>query len=327
MERVRFKAGFTGKMKALRLALIGCGSHSEEAHAKPLAHFAAQHPGVIELVAACDLDRARAGRFCVEYGFATAYTGIQDMLDLERPDAVVSILPIEKTAEVGSELLRRRIPCVLEKPPGRSLEEVKTLAQLARQTGTPHFVSMNRRYNPYLNRALEWAGQQGGAIRYIQGRMLRHARREEDFLWGTGIHIVDAVCYIGGESVGFAIKRLEPVSSTPWFLITLQFASGCTGHIEIFPTTGLEDEVIEIFGEDFRAGARTMGREGESVRCWRNGVLEVEEMADLGAPLFLRNGSYEETAAFVHSLREGIALRPTLGDVLPALTVCGQNSS
>lgn len=308
----------------LRLVLIGCGWHSASAHASALAHYAAQNPSVVDLAAACDLEVERAERFCREYGFARAYSRVEEMLDAEKPDAVISVLPVEKIAEVGSMLLRRGIPCVLEKPPGRSLEEVYALAEIARQTGTPHMVSMNRRHSPYLHRAMAWA-REIGPLRYLRGQMFRNGRREGEFLWGTGVHVVDVVCHIGGEVAAFDVQRLEePPGSTPWFHIALQFASGCEGHIEILPTTGMVEERYELFGDDFRACATTMGGGGESVRCWRQGVLEVEESATAGDPLFLRDGSYEETAAFIRSLIEGNPLQPSLEEVLPTLNVCRQ---
>lgn len=80
----------------LRLALIGCGAHSESAHARSLAHYVAQHPGDVELAAACDRDSARVGRFCGQYGFAKAYTDIEAMLQAERPDGTISVLPVEQ---------------------------------------------------------------------------------------------------------------------------------------------------------------------------------------------------------------------------------------
>src|SRR5437867_2826134 len=83
-------------------------------------------------------------------------------------------IPVEKIAEVSGLLLRRHLPCVIEKPPGRSLEEAASLAILARETGTRHMVSLNRRFNPYLNQALEWSREQGQP-HYIAARMLRHA--------------------------------------------------------------------------------------------------------------------------------------------------------
>src|SRR5690242_16406969 len=101
-----------------KLALIGCGWHSAGAHAAPLAHYLAEHPGEALLAAACDRNTERAARFCRKYGFARAYADVEEMLEAEQPDAVVSVLPIEQIVEVGSLLLRRRIPCVLEKPPG-----------------------------------------------------------------------------------------------------------------------------------------------------------------------------------------------------------------
>lgn len=308
----------------VRLALIGCGAHAESAHARPLAHFAGRNPGFVRLAAACDIDSERAGRFCREYGFAAAYSDVEAMLNAEKLDAVISVLPIEKIAEVGSTLLRSGIPCVLEKPPGRSLEEVNALAELARKTCAPHMVSMNRRFSPYLNRAVAWT-KGIGSLRYVRGQMLRHARREDDFLWGTGVHIVDAVRYIGGEIAAYEVHCLEDgPQPTPWHLITLRFASGCTGCIEIFPTTGAVSEKFELYGEGFRAEARTMGPPGESVRCWKEGALVVEEAADPGAPLFLRDGSYEETSSFLYALRDRKPLRPTLDDVLPSLELCGR---
>lgn len=309
----------------LRLALIGCGAHSESAHASALAHYVAQHPGDVELAGACDREIERAEQFCRRYGFADAYSDLEKMLQIAKPDAVLAILPIEKTAEIGRLLLRRRIPCVLEKPPGVSLEEATALAEVARRTGTPHMVSMNRRFNPYLNRAIAWTGEVG-PIRYLHGRMVRNERREAEFLWGTGVHIVDAMRHIGGEIAKFDIQTL-PSPATPWRLISLQFASGAAGCIEILPTAGMVEERFEWFGDDFRVCVTTMGGEGEAARGWRLGALELEETADANTPLFLRDGSYQETSAFIRGLQETSPLHPSLEEVLPTLQVCQLPSS
>jgi predicted dehydrogenase len=244
---------------------------------------------------------------------------VDEVLDVEKPDAVVSVLPIEEIAEVGSILLRRGVPCVLEKPPGRSPEEASALAEVARQTGTPHMVSMNRRFSPYLNRAIEWT-KSAGLLRHIRGQMFRHARREPDFLWGTGVHVVDAVRYVAGEVASAETGRIDHSSqSAPWYVITLRFASGCTGSIEIFPTAGSVSEEFELFGEGFHAHVRTMGANGEFARCWKDGKLEIEMQSDGSEPLFLRDGSYEETSSFLNALRTGTPLHPSLEDVLLSL--------
>jgi predicted dehydrogenase len=304
----------------LRLALIGCGAHSESSHARALAHYAAQHPGEIELTAACDLDIGRADRFCQQYGFARAYSDLEAMLHAEKPDGVICVLPVEQIREVGSLLLQRGIRCVLEKPPGISLAEAKALAATARQSGTPHMVSMNRRFNPYLNLAMAWA-ERIGPLRYVHGRMVRHARHETDFLWGTGVHIVDAVRHIGGEIADYDLQTLIPPSgSAPWYVITIRFVSGGMGYIEVLPTAGMVEERFELCGDDYRARVTTMGSDGEAIRCWRQGVLEIREDAD--APAFLRDGSYEETSAFIRCCLDALPMHPTLDDVLPTLRVC-----
>lgn len=306
----------------LRLALIGCGGHSEQAHARSLAHYVRQYPGEVELAAACDRDSSRAERFCQTYGFARAYAEIEAMLDAEKPDGVFSILPVEQTASTGKMLLQRGIPCVIEKPPGASLNEALVLAEVAEQTATPHLVSMNRRFNPFLNRARIWSAE-NGALRYVRGQMFRHARREEDFLWGTGIHLVDALVYIGGDVEAFDVRTIASSGpAPPWFLISVRFASGCVGHLEILPTCGVVEERFELFGDDFRACVTTMGVQGEALRCWKNGKLALEEDIDENTPLFLRDGSFEETSAFINGLKQGARLSPSLVEVLPALRIC-----
>ncbi len=94
----------------IRIALAGCGEHSRASHAAPLARYAATHPDEIKLVAACDLNRERADEFCRAFGFTQAYEDLEQMLETEKPDACVSVMPMEKIGEVGIKLLQRRIP-------------------------------------------------------------------------------------------------------------------------------------------------------------------------------------------------------------------------
>src|SRR6185369_5495869 len=100
--------------------------------------------------------------------------------------------PIEKIVEVGIKLLERRIPCVIEKPLGTSLNQIEKLAQAARATQTPHMVSVNRRFMPYLNEARSWIRDRG-PLRYVRATQVRHQRDEADFIWSTAIHALDAL--------------------------------------------------------------------------------------------------------------------------------------
>ncbi|PYX49786.1 MAG: hypothetical protein DMG79_07675, partial [Acidobacteria bacterium] len=171
----------------IRLGLIGCGEHSESGHAIPLARYKAAHPNEIELAAACDLNMERAQLFCRQYGFANSYQNFDEMLQRHKLDGCIAVVPVERISELGIKLLTLGIPCVLEKPLGATLAEAKALLDAARTTGTPNMVSVNRRFMPFLNRALEWT-RRVGSLRYVRALMTRHARSEPEFLWATAVH-------------------------------------------------------------------------------------------------------------------------------------------
>lgn len=306
----------------LRLALVGCGEHSELSHAAPLRRYADARPGEIELAAACDLDLSRAERFCREYGFARAYAGLDEMLASERLDGCVTVMPVARIGEVAARVLERRIPCVIEKPLGTSLEEIERLAEITRQTGTPHMVSVNRRFMPYLNRALEWA-RACGALQYIRATMVRHRRDEPDFIWETALHALDALRHLAGEIKEYRVTLHRPAAlSAGWFLVSLDFENGARGQLEVLPTAGVIEESYEMFGEGFRVRVVAGSGPQRSLHCWRGGRLEVEESADDETSEDLRSGAFEEVIEFVGALRDGRRPAPTVEDVLPSSRVC-----
>ncbi|HEX6184029.1 MAG TPA: Gfo/Idh/MocA family oxidoreductase [Pyrinomonadaceae bacterium] len=306
----------------LRLALVGCGEHSELSHAAPLARYAAARPGEIELAAACDLERARAERFCREFGFARAYASLDELLAVERLDGCVTVMPVSRIGEVAAKVLECGIPCVIEKPLGTTLAEVERLAEVARRTGTPHMVSVNRRFMPFLNRAARWAREAGG-LRYVRATMVRHRRDEPAFIYETALHALDALRHVGGEIKDYRATRHRPEGlSANWYLVSLCFEGGARGQLEVLPTAGFIEESYELFGEGFRARVVAGSGPQRSLHCWRGGRLEAEEFADETAPEDLRSGAYEEVLEFVGALREGRRPAPTVEDVLPSSRVC-----
>jgi predicted dehydrogenase len=301
----------------IRIALAGCGEHSRTSHAAPLARYAAQHPDEVELVAACDLNAARAKEFCRSFGFLRDYDDLDRMLQAEKPDACVSVMPVEKIVEVGIKLLQHQIPCVIEKPLGTSLDEIERLAQVARETQTPHMVSVNRRFMPYLNQARSWM-QERGPLRYVRATQVRHQRSEPDFIWSTAIHALDALRHIAGEVDKFEVTM--PIKAM-WYLIELTFKSGTIGHVEILPTAGMVEESYELFVEGCRARVTAGSGTQRSLECWQDGKLAVEAYANEEEPEDLRNGSYQEVEEFVRALRTGKRPQPTIEDIVPSARI------
>jgi myo-inositol 2-dehydrogenase / D-chiro-inositol 1-dehydrogenase len=309
----------------LRLGLLGCGEHAAGGHAVPLARYAAGHPAEIKLTAACDIVPARAIEFCRKYGFARAYTRLEEMLAAERLDACISVMPMEQIASVGIELLRAALPCVIEKPLGVTLAEARALLAAAEETGTPHMVSVNRRFMPYLRRARAWA-KETGRLRFIRCAMIRHARSERDFIWSTAIHAVDALRYLAGEVSEFHLQTQQGggAAAARWYAITLRFTSGVLGRIDVLPTAGAVEETYELLGDSFRALVTAPFGPVLALRCWRENRLELEETAPLDTPADMLDGSYNEVVAFVGALRAGRDLRPAIKDVFPSVQLCFQ---
>ncbi len=305
----------------IRIALIGCGSHSRGQHAAPLSRYAADHPGEICLVAACDLDRTRAERVCDEFGFAQAYSDLAEMLERERPDACVCIVPVPAIVRLGTELFRRGVPCVIEKPPGSSLAEAESLAAAARATGVPNLVSVNRRFVPLLNRGIAWAREQG-PTRRVRVSLIRHRRREPEFVWSTGIHGIDAARHIAGEVAEWTVVvHRRPESDTAWYTVSLQFVSGCRGVVELAPTAGMIEESYELLGDGWRVQAVSTVWESVTLRCWKDGGLALEENSRPDQPFFFNCGAYDEVVEFIAALKAGRSPRPDLEAVLPSARI------
>jgi predicted dehydrogenase len=305
----------------IRIALAGCGEHSRASHAAPLARFAATHPNEIKLVAACDLNQEKAIEFCRSFGFAQAYEDLDQMLEVEKPDACVSVMPMEKIGEVGIKLLERRVPCVIEKPLGTSLPEIERLARVAHETQTPHMISVNRRFMPYLNQARSWMHDHG-PLRYVRASQVRHQRSEPDFIWSTAIHAIDALRYIAGEVEKFDVtfSRTGMIDAT-WYVISLAFDSGTTGQVEILPTAGMVEESYELFAEGCRAHVTAGSGTQRSLECWADGKQIIASHATEDEPEDLRNGAYHEVEEFVRALRTGSRPRPSIDDILPSARI------
>jgi predicted dehydrogenase len=306
----------------VRLAILGCGEHSRSSHAAPLARYAALQPGEIELVSACDLNLNRAAEFCQTFGFARAYDDVEKMLASEKIDGCVCVMPMEQIVPTAMRLLELRIPCVIEKPLGTSLAEAENLARVARETATPHMVSVNRRFIPYLNDARKWISETG-PLNYIRATQVRHARDEPDFIWSTAIHVLDALRGIAGEIRNFETDvQRRPGSPALWYVISLRFESGIHGQIEILPTAGMVEESYDLFGEGFRARVTAGSGTQRSLECWRDGQKVVDEKTSDDLPEDLRNGAYQEVEEFVRALRTGARPRPEIEDILPSARVC-----
>jgi predicted dehydrogenase len=271
------------------------------------------------LSALCDLRQEHAQAMADRYGFARAYGDLGEMLDREKPDGCVAISPLPVTAQIASRIIREGVPLLMEKPPGATVEEAREIAELVDQRGVPVMVSMNRRFDPAFERAMIW--KRDRPVAYLRGTIIRHNRRETDFILGTAIHPVDTMRAIAGDVQSFSAD-MRRVDGVQWYVVHLTFRSGTIGTLEVLTTTGAVAESYECFGTDYRVNVRVGEADTGEVCCWEKGQLVVREEPAQRLPLFVRNGAYGETVAFIAALKSGCQPRPSPADVLGSVELC-----
>lgn len=305
----------------VRIALVGCGEHSENGHAVPLSRYQRQHPDKVVLAAACDIQIERARYFCDKYGFRNAYSNLHEMLSQEKIDGCVAVVPMGKIAEIGMYLMQRRMPCSIEKPLGSSRQEVKDLLASAKSARTPNMVSVNRRFMPFLNRALEWIKSKG-SVEYVRCTMSRHARSEPEFIWATAVHAVDTLRYISGEIRNHHARNLKSGEHANGWVLDFVFENDAVGRVDVLPTTGMLEEKYELFGNGFYVAVTCPFGARRGWVAYADGIRVTEEWASGELPEDVINGCSDETSCFIDSLHRGKALRPSISDIAPSVELC-----
>jgi myo-inositol 2-dehydrogenase / D-chiro-inositol 1-dehydrogenase len=306
----------------MKLCQVGCGEHARVAHGPSQRRCAAERPGLV-LAACCDVDLERAESFRSEFGYARASLDPATMLDAERPDAVVVVVPVEHTVAVGTMVLERGLPLLLEKPPGETVADVDRLIAAAEQGArtVPHQVAFNRRYAP-LVRELRRRIEESGRLQHVHYEMTRVERRDPDFST-TAIHGLDAVRYLASCDYAEARFRYHEMPElgpgVANILVDGVMASGATAHLAFGPAAGVlvERAAAHAHGHSLFLHVPMWSGVDSPGRLWHytGGRLAADvggERVGDGTALFELGGFYRETAAFLDALGGGGAPSPSL---------------
>lgn len=303
----------------MKLCLIGCGEHARVAHGPAQARCAVERG--VELLACCDLDAEKAEAHRRDFGFARAYADAETMLAKESPDAVIVVVPIEKTCAMASRVLERGLPLLVEKPPGQTMRELEALIAASEKSGTtvPHLVAFNRRFAP-LVRELRRRLDEAPALQHVHYEMTRTGRRDPDFSV-TAIHGIDAVRFIAGSDYAHVRFRYAPLpglgDGVANIFMDATMTSGATAHLAFCPVAGVvvERASVHALDETFYlnipmwAAFDSPGRLQHLVRGTLSEEVSGASLPD-GTSLFEAGGFHAEYVAFLDALAAGRALSP-----------------
>jgi myo-inositol 2-dehydrogenase/D-chiro-inositol 1-dehydrogenase len=309
----------------VKLAMIGCGEHAVGSHGPAQVRYAAEHPGV-ELTACCDLDEGRAARYRDRFGFQRSYTDLAAMLERERPDAVVLAVLPEVTCAVGSDVLARGVPVLLEKPPGLTVEEVDRLVAAAERGGAggkpvPHQVGFNRRFVPLLREARKQL-ESSGPVHHVHYEMTRVDRREPDFST-TAIHGLDTVRFLAGSDFAEARFRYQELPAlgpgVANLFVDATMASGASAQLAFCPVGGTIVERATVHTEGHTvfvhvpvAGSADIPGHLRHIERGRFARDEAGPKVGKDAEPYVLGGFYGEYEAFLGDLAGGRTPSPGL---------------
>jgi len=295
-----------------RIAVIGAGRMALDFHLPSQAALAEQ--GRCTLAAICDVDGEKGARAAKAFGIPAVYRDMERMLNTIRPDGVIVIVPVQFTERVAGYVLRRGFPVMLEKPPGNSPRECRTIADAARSGRAANMVAFNRRFCPVIVQGRAEILKRG-ATKGASGLMYRHQRGEEDFFFSTGMHSLDALRFLAGD-----IDRVETVcgpakrGERPVSQLLIEFVNGGAGTLAVRPQAGVNLERYELFGNEAVAsihagvewlldapGSCTLYEKNKRVKL-SDPLREWKKIRNKKLKAAIAGGFYGENEAFVDAL-------------------------
>jgi len=306
---------------SLKICMIGCGYFAEFCHGPAQRRYAAAHSDV-QLAACCDVDENRARAHARTFGFARHYTDIPTMLATETPDAVVAAVPPGMTCSVGTFVLERGLPVLLEKPPGISTAELGRLIAAAEHGGGRVQVAFNRHYMPVMLRAREIlaAGSPPASVAQIEYEMIRFDRWEPDFST-TAIHALDGALVLARSPFCSAEIRLQTQRAGDREAMNLSIEAECTSgtrvRVSIQPVAGFNADFARVHavGQSL-ALTIPVTPQSQADGClehWRGDKL-IATYSDHDRDVVEKLGVFGETEAFLNAVRSGAVMAPGLQD-------------
>lgn len=151
-----------------RLAFIGAGSMGQSAHLRNYAHL----PDC-EVVALCETNEPFGRAVARRYEIPAFYTDFTRMIETEKPDGVVAILPYRLHHVLLPRLFEHRIPVFIEKPIADTVAHGELVLDALEKSGSWLMVGYHKRNDPatrYVKSLIDELRSSGefGAMTYVR---------------------------------------------------------------------------------------------------------------------------------------------------------------
>ena len=231
-----------------KICVIGCGGMANGGHGPAFKKYKEDYKDIC-LAACCDVDENKAKKYKEDFGFKKYYSNYEQMLEIEKPDVVSLIVPVHLTKSIAIDIMKKGFNIILEKPPGKDVDEIKEMIAQAEKSNVNVRVAFNRRYAPLLIKLKELIKESREEITNITYQMYRHNRRESDFST-TAIHAIDTVKYIAEadyKKVDLSFQnRFDIGENVKNVYLECELEKNIHAHIDLVPLSGVQVERISL---------------------------------------------------------------------------------
>lgn len=303
---------------SFKICVIGCGGHSRFVHGPSYKKYAENYPDTL-LAACCDLDPIRAKEYRQLFGFKACYTDIDEMLDIEKPDAVCLVVGEPFIAALSVKVIEKGYPILMEKPPGLTKEETLEIVAAAEKNRVPNKVAFNRWYIPIMVKLKEVmrANLQSDEIHHIRYDFYRTGRTESRF-HVTAIHGISAVSFLAEspfDEIHFTYQELPSLGEhVANIYMECKFASGVIAHLHFCPVAGvvIERATVNSLHHTIFAELPIWASYDDPGRLIHieNGQVISDTRGDPflnTSDMYITNGFYAENESFFNMIRNRAA--------------------
>ncbi len=247
-------AGLIGKKRAAALAKLG-----------------------EEVVAAADVDLARAKELAAQYG-AQAYADWKKITQDDGIDAVVVATTHDFLSEISIDALAHGKHVLVEKPAGRNANEVKGIIDAEKKSGKLVCVGFNHRFHPAIMAARKICLEKPyGPLLYMRARYGHGGRLGYEKEWrfnpqisgggqliDQGSHLIDITRFFAGEemSLDFALCKnyFWKAKAEDTAVLVLESKSGVSSTLQTSCVTWKNLFSFELYFERAQVNIDGLGR-------------------------------------------------------------------
>jgi predicted dehydrogenase len=319
----------------IKIGIVGTGGMAA-AHAKTFSAIKG-----CQVVAACDIDAARAKAFCSTHSIPHTYAKLDDLLGNSSIDAVINATPDPFHAPISIKALAAKKHILCEKPLALDFAEAQKMVQAAAGTGLINMVNFTYRPAPALQKAhrLIADGALGDIVHldasYLQSWLvsrsygdwrsnssltwrLSQAHGSRGVLGDLGVHLFDLATYPVGplKTVDARLKTFDEIKgkahgdfildANDTAMATVEFSNGAMGTIQTsrWAVGYLNSIQMRVFGS--KASLRfDLDRSWDTLEICRGGDVDASRWKPIKCP---RTSSISRR--FIKSIQTGVNDQP-----------------